>query len=336
MGGKFRALRAREPTGADRYLESLERFPFVRNPRLRGSELQFETPDGRQRLEVEWTNEVLSYARVNSLLSDKRGDAAWILMAPHVSPGVGAKLARHGGNYVDAAGNCHLQIAQRYFAHVEGKRPARRTVGHRPLRGPGLQGLLALLAEPELARATVRDFADRAGVSKSTVSNLLRQLKNDRRLIVTDELIQLADELWDVFATGYAESLRPRWLHGRFRAREQDLELVEKRLAETLSDRMTWGWGGGAAADRLTRHYHGPEVVIHVDEPTAELAPELKLLRAEDGPIVIVRTPCPAAFSGPLPSVVAPALVYAELVHDGHDRALETARLVRDRYQGSR
>jgi hypothetical protein len=335
MGGKFRARKAIGPSGADRYLEQLERFSFVRNPRVREGALQFDTPDGKQHLQVEWTNEVLSYARVNSMLAERSDDAAWILMAPHVSPGVGEQLARHGGNYVDAAGNCHLQIGQRYFAHVEGKRPARRTVGHRPLRGPGLQGLLALLAEPELARATVREFAERAGVSKSTVSNLLRQLREDQRLVTTDELIQLADDLWDVFATGYAESLRPRWLHGRFRAKEQNIELVEQRFAEVLGERMVWGWGGGAAADRMTHHYHGPEVVLHVDEPTGELTRELKLLRAEHGPIVIIHTPCPAAFSGPMPHVIAPALAYAELVHGGHDRALEAARLLRQRYQGS-
>jgi hypothetical protein len=57
------------------------------------------------------------------------------------------------------------------------------------------------------------------------------------------------------------------------------------------------------------------------------------LLRAEDGPVILMRTPCPAAFAGPVGHVAAPVLVYAELVCAGDDRSIETAAIIRDRYE---
>ena len=317
------------------YLDRLADIPFVRRVRAGADQLWLDTLEESERFQFAYLRGPLGYAQIGSLISKLTECDRWILLTPHVSPGIGQRISEHGGNYADIEGNCHVTLGQRYYFHVEGKRPSSKPVGHRPMRGPGLKVLLALLVEPQLATAPVRVLAGRAGASKSTVSNLLRQLKADGRLMASRSAVKLSGDLWDTFAVGYAESLRPAWLRGRFRAREHDLAAVEKRFAGLLPDDLQWAWGGGAAADRLTRYYHGPQTVLHLATIPDDLPHQLRLLRAADGPIHLIRTPCPVAFAGPAPHVVVPVLAYAELLCDGDDRAIETARLIREQYQAA-
>lgn len=333
MGGKSHARpRDGKPGDWEPYLAHLRALPFVRNLRARGNALSFATPERMEHFHVSSMRGALGYARVNSLIAQRAVDEQWILFAPYVSPGIAEQIAQHGGNFVDASGNCHIALGERYLVHVEGKRPQTHRTGYKPLRGPGLQVLLALLVEPALAARPVRTLAERAAASKSTAANVLQQLKAQGRITIANGEVRLDKELWDTFATGYAASLRPTWLRGRFRAQERDLAALEARLAHALGDEHTWAWGGGAAADRLTGYYHGPTSVLHLADVSGDLQRQLRLLRAEDGPVILIRTPCPAAFAGPVGHVAAPALVYAELVCAGDDRALETAAMIRDRY----
>jgi hypothetical protein len=334
MGGNFRARTSDGRADLwEPYLEFLRTLPFVRKLRARGSALSFATPERTEHLHVSSVRGALGYARVNSLIAQRAKDEQWILFAPYISPGIGEQIAQHGGNYVDSSGNCHVALGERYLVHVEGKRRETRRTGYKPLRAPGLQVLLALLVEPVLATRPVRTLAERAGASKSTAANVLQQLKAEGRIAIADGVVRLDNELWNTFATGYAASLRPVWLRGRFRAQERDLAALEDRIAGVLGDARTWAWGGGAAADRMTGHYHGPTTVLHVADMPRELERELRLLRAEDGPVILIRTPCPAAFAGLVGHVAAAPLVYAELVCAGDDRAIETATMIRDRYE---
>lgn len=333
MGGKARTRPGGgKPVEWEPYLEHLRTLPFVRNLRARLNTLSFATPERTEHFHVSSMRGALGYARVNSLIAQRAGDEQWILFAPYVSPGIAEQIAQHGGNYVDANGNCHITLGEHYLVHVEGKRPQTRRTGHKPLRGPGLQVLLALLVEPALAARPVRTLAERAAASKSTAANVLQQLKVDGRIAITNGEVRLDNALWDTFATGYAASLRPTWLQGRFRAQERDLAALEARVARVLGDEHTWAWGGGAAADRMIGYYHGPTSVLHIGDVSGDLRRQLRLLRAEDGPVILIRTPCPAAFVGPAGHIAAPALVYAELVCAGDDRAIETAAMIRDRY----
>lgn len=328
MGVKARIMKADwEP-----YLEGLRALPFVRHVKAGDGVVLLATADGLERLSVTTMRGALGYARVNSLIAQQRGDARWILFAPYVSPGVAERIAHHGGNFIDEAGNCYVAIGDRYLAHLTGKRPEPQRTGHEPLRGPGLHVLLALLAEPALAAQPVRALAERAAASKSTAASVLNRLRADGSVFATKGATHVDGKLWDTFATGYAASLRPVWMRGAFRAQERDLAELEQRIAAGLGNRVTWAWGGGAAADRLIHYYHGPTTVVHLAELPGELPHELRLLRAQDGPLILIRTPCPAAFTSKVEHVVAPPLVYAELIYAGDDRALETAAMIRDEY----
>jgi hypothetical protein len=83
---------------------------------------------------------------------------------------------------------------------------------------------------------------------------------------------------------------------------------------------------------RLTKYYRGEETVLHVSEPTNDLLKRLRALPANDGPLVIQRTPAKIAFEGSVPRTVHPLLVFAELMATGNPRARETAMDIREHH----
>lgn len=83
---------------------------------------------------------------------------------------------------------------------------------------------------------------------------------------------------------------------------------------------------------RLTKHYRGEETVLHVEDPPADLARRLRALRAQDGPLTILRAPGKIGFEGALPRTVHPLLAFTELLATGKERAREAAQEIRERY----
>ena len=326
-------------------LEHLRRLPFVEDVRLERAHidpadwlLTLDTPTGVQEYLVEdkrthLTRELVDHlaTRINSATPEKR---PWMLFAPHVGAGMAERLAGYDIQYVDRAGNCRVQVGDRYLALVEGRRPpkehrAKKGTGTRP---EGYKLLFNLLAHPDMAAAPVRKLAEDAGIGKTTVADILRRLDDEGMIIDGRGQRQLLDrnELLNRWVTGYATVLRPRLLLGRYRTRDVDPKVLEQRVEATLGDDFVWAWGGAAAAMRLVGHYRGRETVLHVDDHVFEmdLMRRLKALPADDGELIVLRVPTRAAFEGAAPRTVHPLLVYAELLALGKERAREEAQLV--------
>lgn len=330
------------------YLDSLRRLPFVSDAQLgpraastRGPAhwvLEVTAHRVRRRFLVEEKRSHLGQALVNDVIARAPGRARLpvMLFAPYVSASMGARLVAHGINFVDLAGNCHVDLGGRYVGHVEGRRAGPVTTTSAGTRGPGLRLLFALLADPQLVDASARVVAGVAGVSIGTVSNVLRRLEHERLIVRTRSKRHLLGvrELLDRWLAGYGAALRSSLLLGRFQARERDPEALETRLEKALDESTAWGWGGGAAAWRLTRHYHGEDTILHIDgrPAPAELAVKLDAAPASSGRLIVLGVPTPSAFHGPQQHVVHPLLVYSELMLSGSDRAREAAAEVRARW----
>jgi hypothetical protein len=338
-----------EPKRHSPYLENLLWLPFLRKAVLRaqphrtGSRgdaiLELTTPRGRRRLRVEEKRSHLSQALVGDLLAraTARATTPLILFAPYVSPEAGALLAARGVNFVDRAGNCHLDLGGSYVAHVEGRKLRRSPDARGGMRAPGYRLVFALLVEPNLLDAPVRDLARASGVSLGTASNVLRRLEHDRIVVRTRSRRHLVrrDDLMERWTVGYAETLRPQLLTGRFQTPDKDPLALEERVEALLGSDGTWAWGGAAAAFRLTRHYRSDETVLHVESPTSELPKRLTALPHETGRLVLLGVPGPLAFRGKAPHTVHPLLIYSELILTGSDRARQTASELRERFLAS-
>src|SRR5262245_1723517 len=100
----------------------------------------------------------------------------------------------------------------------------------------------------------------------------------------------------------------------------------------TLDRRVDWRWGGGAAAQRLTRYYRGEKTVVHVAEAPLDLPKLLRAAPDRNGPLTILRVPGPVALKGATAHTVHPLLVYSELLADGSERAIDASERIAERF----
>jgi len=329
------------------YLAHLRALPFVEGiamGRLEVRKAEFQadallrlrTPRGEHELLVEIKRTHLTHALVDGLLARVRTHerGRWVLFAPYVGPEIGQYLRKNSVNYLDAAGNCFLVIGKDYLALIEGKRPERQAPPERGVRAAGHQVLFAILARPDLLDAPVRVLAEAAGVGKTAAAEMLTRLEAEGLVGADREGRRLLQPrlVLDRWLAGYTAQVRPRLLLGRFRTNDPDPEALENRIENELGDAVAWAWGGGAAAMRLTRHYRGPETVLHLGEPLPNIGRRLKAIPTTGGPLIILGVPGRVAFEGAKPRTVHPLLVYTELLAAGHERAREAAEEVWNRY----
>lgn len=328
------------------YLDNLRALPFLRKatlqaePHRMGSRgdaiLKLTTPRGRRRLLVEEQGSHLSHALVSDLIARASSNATTplILFAPYVSPEMGALLVAHGINFVDRAGNCHLDLGGRFVGHVEGRKLRHSSDAPGGMRAPGFRLIFALLVQPDLLNASARERARASGVSLGTASNVLHRLEHDRLVVRTKSKRHLVrrDDLVERWIAGYAETLRPQLFAGRFQTPDKDPPTLEVRVAGLLGHDETWAWGGAAAAFRLTKHYRSDETVLHVEGASSSLPKRLKAIPHRSGRLILLGVPGPLAFRGQVPHTVHPLLIYTELVLTGSDRAREAASELRERF----
>jgi hypothetical protein len=340
------------------YLERLRALPFVREARgvtpksaSRGiaapsdANVLVRTPDGPTTLIAQLKRTHLSRELAERLVHLRSMMPDLVLFAPFVGRDLAGRFAKERLNFVDLAGNCHVEIGERYLAHVEGRRPKPVPSAHRAMRAPSYQVLFALLVKPELATAKARALAEASGgVSPQTALDARARLFGSQGPGTWDRGIFVGSKTtpkWsprarraalDLFIAGYSSTLAPSLVVGRYRARERDLAQMETALATRLSNRVAWRWGGGAACQRLTGYYRGDTTLIYVDHVPPRLVTELDLVVDRNGPIRIARRPTPLAFESPVADTVHPLLVYADLLMEGNERGSEAAGELARRY----
>jgi hypothetical protein len=274
--------------------------------------------------------------RKAALPADHAGDRL-LLLAPHVRPQQAAALERARIDYLDLAGNAHLEMPG-LFVHVEGRKPPKlpKAAG-RPHRG-WIKMVMAVLIDPRLVNAPYRVLADQADVALGTVAAGINDLvvrgvavegKEGRRLLDRPALVAL-------WAQAYFEGLRPKLRHRRFLVRDEAKEEIWTRLRRVLAKRrQPWALTGADAALHRDRFFRTEETEIYAALPAFDDRELQKALVAQPtlrgGNLLVIEPPGPLA----IPQVrardlpLAPdLLVYAELRHRATGQALEAAELL--------
>jgi hypothetical protein len=325
-------------------LGSLRALPFVRGARLTrikereevDARLAVDTPTGVYALPCEIKRSHLSHETGQFLVHFAERHPGLMVLAPAVGRELGDLFERAGVNFVDALGNCSVRLADRYVARIQGRKGADVSRVDRGLRAPAYRALFALLVRPKLLEASTREIAANTGVSPQTANDLRRWLVEQAFVLEAGGRKRwgpgrrkLAIELW---LAGFTTVTLPNIAMGRFRSSESDLIHFEQRIEPLLDAACSWRYGGGAAAQRLTGHYRGDRTVLYVNDAPADLWRRLRLVRDASGPVVLNRAPNLPAFESPHPRCVHPLLAYADLVSEGHDRAIEAAGELHSRF----
>jgi hypothetical protein len=332
-----------------RCVERLRELPFVEEVTLRqevdrlagrvDGVIRVVTTTTKKDYVIEATRTHLTQTVVQGVIARaaRYAPTPWILFARHVGRPLAHLLAEQDVNFVDLAGNCRLRVNRKHFGMIEGRPPERRPREGRGIGVPGLQILFAILVRPALLNAPIRTLAEAAGVARATAADRLAQLREQGLVFEMNREKRLAEprRILDRWLKGYETQVRPRLLIGRYRTQDRDPNALEQRIEQELGNDLGWAWGGGAAAYRLTRYYRGPDTTVHIQpDPGIDVVKRLRALRANDGPLILMRAPGPIAFEGEQPRTVNPLLIYTELLFAEDKRAREAADMIQRKYLG--
>lgn len=340
----------RDPKALEPYLDQLRQLPFVREAKLvereayrKGSGLvdamlSVKTPTGEKRLPCEIKASHLLRETALHLIGLAREIPRLVILAPAVGRELGDLFQRERVNFLDLAGNCYLNLDDRYIARIQGRAAVTPRAADKELRAASYRVIFVLLVEPDLVRESTRKIAEAAGgVSPQTVNDVRERLVQRGILLQTRSGFRWAlprrREAFELWLAGFSATLFPRLLKGRFRAREIDPDRLEQELRPHLDQIGDWRWGGGAAAMRLTKFYRGEQTIVYFKEALpADTARRLHLIPDRNGPLALVQSPGPLAFRVTDQEAVHPLLVYADLLRESNDRASEAAHVLREKY----
>lgn len=266
-----------------------------------------------------------------------------LLLADYVNPLLADQLKSAGVNFIDTAGNLFLKRAPELYLYVQGKKPpvSQKDKPTRLFQPSGLTLLFGLLIEPESVNHPYRHLASVNGVALGTVGWVKRDLKEQGYLepIGKDRFRLIRrKELLDRWVQGYASRLRPKLFVGEYRDLTNNLDTVVKTFRRHMLEQgMSWCATGGFGADDIIHHYQGNTLTLFVEFWRQDEALKgLKWFPVSGGPITILKSFSPRVFqmsgSQQRTPVAHPLSIYAELLHHGTDRDLETARLIYKKY----
>ena len=261
-----------------------------------------------------------------------------LLLAPHVRAQHAAALERAKIDYLDLAGNAHLQ-APGLFVHVEGRQPPKEptTCPGRPQKG-WIKAVMAILIRPDLVDAPYRALAEEADVALGTIAKCMNDLPLRGLLLERKDGRKVPDRqaLVALWCTAYVEGLRPKLKERRFQVRAEDKPQIWTRLETVLRARaQPWALTGADAAERRTHFFRADETEIYAPIRAIEERDVQRALVAQPaargGNLLIIEPPGPLAVPATVDEAIPVApdlLAYAELRYRGTGQALEAAEIL--------
>lgn len=252
-----------------------------------------------------------------------------LLVTDYVNPKMANTLKGRGIPFMDAAGNAFINGPPLYV-FIKGNKPKDEFKGNRTKRlfkPSGLRVLFTLLNHPGAENYPYRDIAADAGVALGTVNWVVYDLKETgfmvdlgkkgRRLINKANLLRR-------WVEAYPEQLRPKLVHGTFRA---DLQNWWTNIEPAEFDAF---WGGEIAAAQITGYLKPERFVIYTDQPPGKLIFKCKLKKDPQGNVEVLKRFWNFNWKTPEIGIVPPLLVYADLMATCDPRNLDAAEMIYD------
>ncbi|MHB1688648.1 MAG: type IV toxin-antitoxin system AbiEi family antitoxin [Ignavibacteriaceae bacterium] len=274
------------------------------------------------------TNQTLG-AIVHQIKGIIKGEQV-LLITRYITPQLADRLKGYDIQFLDVAGNAYINLPN-MFLFIKGNKVKEEFAKEKPIRAfqpAGLQLIYALLCNPGLENKPYRAMAEMANIANGAVTWAIKDLKKlgyivdmgkkGRRLIKKRELLQRWVNL-------YAELLRPKLLIGRYKTGNTDWW---KHQNITNIKAL---YGGETAAALLTKYLKPQNHTIYTEDNYGKLLLQLKLKKAPDGNIELLKKFWNFDDVKVNNNLVNPVLIYADLLATGDNRNIETAKLIYDK-----
>jgi len=258
-----------------------------------------------------------------------------LLVAQTISKSAKEILKQKNISYLDRAGNCFIENNRGLYIHIDGKKleGANGMRKHSAFNKNGIKLILALLLDKELVNQPYSEMALAGNIAKSTIGNILEDLKEKNFLInVNSKIRKLTNkkELLEKWVYSYNEKMKPSILRGKFR-------FIAGRLTEWK--KMDLGvdtyWGGEPAADILTDYLSPGEWSIYTNRSRNDIAKNLQLVPDSlEGNVEVYDifwNTQKSYFADDVRQNVNPIIIYADLIGTNNNRNFETARKIYER-----
>lgn len=268
----------------------------------------------------------------------ERGEATerpWILIAPYVSAHLALECQRTGINFLDTAGNAHLDVPGTHLFITGKPRPKvpRIPADQSALRKAStLRVIFALLTIEGLAQQPVRAIAHAAGAALGSTSNAIEDLgalgfitvESRKRRLANREALQME------WARQYPISLRGKLKPQRYASGDADW-----RGSSLLTDEPEVALGGEVAAAAITQYINPASACVYSWMDRGQLLRKHRLRPDPGGPIEVLDAFWPRADQAQAKAVepaMAPLLlVYADLMASNEGRSVEVAGMLMER-----
>jgi hypothetical protein len=248
-----------------------------------------------------------------------------VLLAQYIPGPVKDALKKNHINYLEAAGNCFIDL-DNLFIYVSNRKTAgvRKTGEGKLWNKTGLKYVFAVLANPQLLDFPLRVQATTAGIALGNLPALREALLAQLHRGSNSADVRLWEQLMERWGLQYHQTLKPALKLGTFRF----LKTETKADWETLKvPEQTW-WGGENAAALITTYLRPKEFTIFTRNKTRVMA-QWKLLPDEDGDVHLYEPFWPVEQDPADQSHVHPILVWTDLHYELDQRLRETAERIR-------
>ncbi|MDP8246830.1 MAG: type IV toxin-antitoxin system AbiEi family antitoxin [Candidatus Tritonobacter lacicola] len=251
-----------------------------------------------------------------------------LLVTRYVTPQMADLLKEMDIPFIDTVGNVYINEPPLYI-FIKGNK-LRAPYQHAPLparafRPAGLKVVYALLCNPGLENAPLREIAREAAVALGTVGIVIGSLRQMGYLIVMGtrgRRLTRKDNLLTRWVTAYPEQLRPKLILGRYRAENYDW------WKNADLNQFKAYWGGEIAAAVLTKYLKPQNAIIYTHHPLGNFLLNNRIKKDPNGNIEILKVFWKFKYLWQYPNLVHPILVYADLLATGDRRNIETARII--------
>lgn len=259
----------------------------------------------------------------------------WLLITPYMSANLAMECQRTGINFLDIAGNAHLDLPGTHLFITGKPRPKepRAATDQSALRKAStLRVIFALLTVEGLAQQPVRAIAEAAGAALGSTSNAIEDLgalgfitgESRKRRLANREALQME------WARQYPISLRGKLKPQRYASGDADW-----RGSSLLTDEPEVALGGEMAAAALTQYINPASACIYSWLDRGQLLRKHRLRPDPGGPIEVLDAFWPRADQvhamAVEPAVAPLLLVYADLMASNEGRSVEVAGMLMER-----